>query len=376
MAGEGHRRWMRRALELAARGRLGTSPNPMVGAVVLDAHGNPVGEGWHRRFGEAHAEVEALAAAGERARGGTLYVTLEPCNHHGKTPPCTDAILAAGLRRVVIAMPDPHPPAGGGGGRLAGAGVEVIWGVERRAAERLNRRWLTWARQGRPWVTLKAALSLDGKVATRGGESMWITGEEARRRGHELREEHDAILVGVGTVLADDPRLTRRLGLNPLPRFFRVVLDSHLRTPAASRLLAERPEEVILVHLPGASAERRRELLATGAKLLAVPPDARGRCDVGAVLAELARLPVASLLVEGGAEVHGSFVHRGLCDEAVFFVAPMLIGGRAAPGAVGGEGVTRITEALRLHLESVERVGGDLMIRAATLRDRDVHGLD
>ncbi len=376
MAEDFDRRWMRRALELAARGRLGTSPNPMVGAVVLDAGGNLAGEGWHRRFGGAHAEVEALSAAGERTRGGTLYVTLEPCNHHGKTPPCTEAILAAGIRRVVIAMPDPNPPASGGGERLASAGLEVVWDVERAAAERLNRRWLTWARRGRPWVTLKAATSLDGRVATRSGESKWITGEEARRRGHELREEHDAILVGVGTVLADDPRLTRRLGLNPLPRFFRVVLDSRLRTPPGSRLLAERPEEVLLVHVPGAPKERRRELSAAGARLLEVPADAEGRCDVAEALAALARLPVASLLVEGGAEVLGSFVHRRLCDEAVFFVAPLLIGGRGVPCAVGGPGVTHITEALRLEVESVTAVGGDLEIRAATLNDQDVHGLD
>jgi len=368
------RRWMRRALELARRGRLGTSPNPMVGAVVLDREGELAGEGWHALWGGPHAEVVALEAAGGRARGGTLYVTLEPCDHHGKTPPCTEAILAAGIRRVVIACPDPNPVAAGGAARLEGAGVEVALGVERDAAEALNRRWLLWARDGRPWVTLKAAVSLDGRIATRTGESRWITGEAARRRSLELREAHDAILVGVGTVLADDPQLTRRSGMNPNPRFFRVVLDSRLRTPPDAALLAWRPEEVVLLHTPEAPATRRRRLKAVGARLLEVEADGGGRVAVPAALRALAAVPVVSLLVEGGSGVHGAFVDAGLCDEAVFFVAPLLIGGREAPCAVGGEGVGRLADALRLEIESVTPVGGDLEIRAGTLVRHDVHG--
>ncbi len=374
--GDSDRRWMARALELAARGRLGSSPNPMVGAVVLDAAGELAGEGWHARWGGPHAEVEALRAAGERARGGTLYVTLEPCSHHGKTPPCTEAVLNAGIRRVVIAMPDPNPTAEGGGRCLAEAGLELVWDVERDAAEQLNRRWLTWARVRRPWITLKAAISMDGRIATKTGESQWITGEAARHRSLELREEHDAILVGVGTVLADDPLLTRRLDLNPVDRFHRVVLDSALKTPPDAQLVNRRPEEAILIHTASAQQERQEALRARGVRLMEVRQDSRGRCDLEAALRALAALPVASVLVEGGAEVLGSFVDSGLCDEAVFFIAPLLVGGREAPCAVAGNGVTRLTEALRLRLESVEIVGGDVELRAGKLSGQDVHRTD
>ncbi len=369
------RRWMRRALELARRGWPAVSPNPLVGAVVLDAAGRLVAEGWHARWGGPHAEAAALREAGERARGGTLYVTLEPCDHYGKTPPCTEAILTAGVRRVVIASPDPNPTAAGGAGRLEAGGVEVVRDVEREAAEALNRRWLLWAREGRPWVTLKAAVSLDGRIATRTGDSRWITGEAARRRSLELREEHDAILVGVGTVLADDPRLTRRIGTNPNPRFFRVILDSALRTPESAALLAERPEEVVLVHTAVAPRLRRERLAAAGARLLEVEAGPDGRPELGFVLAALAKLPVSTLLVEGGSAVHGAFVDRRVCDAVVLFVAPLLIGGREAPCAVGGAGVSRLTEAIGLEIESVERVGGDLEIRAGTLVRHDVHGI-
>ncbi len=375
-SGDTDRRWMVHALELAARGRLGSSPNPMVGAVLLDANGKLAGEGWHARWGGTHAEVEALRAAGERARGGTLYVTLEPCSHHGKTPPCTEAVLKAGIRRVVIAIPDPNPSAGGGGRCLAEAGLEVAWGVGQDAAEQLNRRWLTWARTGRPWITLKAAISMDGRIATKTGESQWITGEAARRRGLELREGHDAILVGVGTVLADDPLLTRRLGLNPVDRFRRVVLDSKLRTPPDAELLSRRPEEVVLIHTASAPQERHDALRARGVGLIGVPEDPHGWCDLQAALRALAALPVASVVVEGGARILGSFVDSGICDQAVFFIAPLLIGGREAPCAVAGNGVMRLTEALRLRLESVEIVGGDVELRAGKLSGQDVHRSD
>ncbi len=362
--------WMRRALELARRGFPGASPNPMVGAVVLDAAGRLAGEGWHAVFGGPHAEVEALRAAGARARGGTLYVTLEPCAHQGKTPPCTEAIVAAGVRRVVVGMRDPNPEAAGGVERLEAAGVEVAVGVEARAARELNRRWLVWAERRRPWVTLKVAMSLDGKIATRSGDSRWITGEAARRAGLELREEHDAILVGVGTVLADDPRLTRRLGRNPSPRHFRCVLDSRLRTPPDAALLAEAAGEVVLLHTPDAAAGRRRRLEAAGARLVEVPAGPDGRVELAAALEALAALPVATLLVEGGAEVHGAFVDGAFVDEVVVYVAPRLLGGREAPSAVGGDGVTRLTDAVRLAIRSVRRLGGDLEVRADTLDRR------
>ncbi|HHQ47639.1 MAG TPA: bifunctional diaminohydroxyphosphoribosylaminopyrimidine deaminase/5-amino-6-(5-phosphoribosylamino)uracil reductase RibD [Acidobacteria bacterium] len=355
---------MERALELADNGRCGASPNPMVGAVVLDAAGRLAGEGWHALYGGPHAEVVALREAGERARGGTLYVTLEPCNHQGKTPPCTRAILEAGMRRVVIALADPTPLAGGGAEALRSAGLTVETGLLAEAAERANRRWLRWARSGRPWVTLKAAVSLDGKIATHTGESKWITGDEARRRGLELREEHDAILVGIGTVLADDPRLTRRLHLNPGGPWHRVILDSTLRTPRDVHAVTDEPEQTLIVHTERAPAERRSRLEAAGVRLLELPAGEDGRLAPGGILRALAALPVAALLVEGGAEVHGTFVDAGLVDELHLFMAPVILGGRSAPAAVAGRGCSHLAEAYRMAIEDVSRVGSDVEIRA------------
>ena len=367
-------RWMRRALELARRGRFGASPNPMVGAVVLDARGEPAGEGWHARYGGPHAEVAALETAGPRARGGTLFVTLEPCAHHGKTPPCTTAILDAAIARVVVAMEDPNPVAGGGLHRLREAGVEVTVGVAGDEARRLNRRWLRLVRERRPWVTAKAAVSLDGRIATRTGESRWITGEAARRRGLELREEHDAILVGVGTVLADDPRLTRRLGLNPGGRWLRVVLDTALRTPLEARVVREDPGSTLLVHTTAAPRENRSRLEAAGVRLLEVPAGEGGRPEPAALLAALASEPVAALLVEGGGTVHGAFVDAGLVDELHLFVAPLLIGGAEAPTAVAGRGCAALADARTMVIETVHDHGPDLEICAVRREESHVHG--
>ena len=378
MAGENRdadARWMRRAFELAARGRFGASPNPMVGAVVLDQDGRVVGEGYHARCGGPHAEVVALREAGERARGGSLFVTLEPCAHHGRTPPCVDAILSAGIRRVVAAMREPNPHAGGGLDRLRAEGVDAGIGGDSDRARALNRRWLTWVQERRPWVTLKAAVSLDGRIATRTGQSKWITGEAARRRSLELREEHDAIVVGVGTVLADDPLLTRRLGLNPREGWTRVVLDSRLRTPTAAQVVQTDPEQTLVAHTPEAAPAERRRLAAAGVQLLEVAAGADGRVELHQLLEQLARREVAALLVEGGSAVHGAFADAGLVDEAIFFVAPLLIGG---PGlsAVGGRGDADLELASRLRFEGIERHGNDLELRAVRPEDEDVHGSD
>jgi diaminohydroxyphosphoribosylaminopyrimidine deaminase/5-amino-6-(5-phosphoribosylamino)uracil reductase len=295
---------MRRALELAVAGRYGASPNPLVGAVVLDSDGRVVGEGAHRRCGGPHAEVEAFAAAGKRARGGTLVVTLEPCAHQGRTPPCVDGVLAAGVRRVVIGTRDPNPRVDGRGvAVLAAAGVEVIEGVESEACRAANVRYFHWISTGRPFVAAKVAMSVDGKIAARGGRARWITSEESRREGHLLREEYDALLVGVGTVLADDPRLLRRLGLNPEPGLRRVVLDSSLRTPPDAALLRERPQDVVIFSRQAVAA-LRRALEATGATVVEVGDDGHGRCDLGEALRWLGERQVSSLLVEGGSEVH------------------------------------------------------------------------
>jgi len=367
-------RWMQRALELAVRGRYGTSPNPMVGAVVVDAQSRLAGEGFHATFGGPHAETVALGAAAQRARDGTLYVTLEPCAHFGKTPPCTDAIVAAGVRRVVIALRDPSPTAGGGVERLRehGIAVDMAGDREARAARTLNRRWLRWAEDRRPWVTLKAAVSLDGRIATATGQSQWITSSEARRRGLEMREEHDAMLVGVGTVLADNPLLTRRLGLARARAWRRVILDSTLRTPSHANVVSNDPELTVIAHTEAAPTEERYRLERAGVTLVSMPSHDGDLVDVESLLRWLADHDVAALLVEGGARVHGSFADAGLVDEAVFFVAPMILGG-AAPCAVAGRGVAELARATRLRFESCERFGDDLELRAVTVEDASVH---
>ncbi len=368
-------RWMERALELAARGRCGASPNPMVGAVILDAEGNLVGEGYHAAYGGPHAEVVALSEAGDRARGGTLFVTLEPCSHHGKTPPCVDAVLAAGIRRAVIALAEPTPIAGGGADRLRTEGIEVDLGLGAERSRLLNRRWLHWVRLHRPWVTLKAAVSLDGRVATREGESKWITGEAARERSLELREEHDAILVGVETILADDPRLTRRLGLNPVAGWRRIVLDTRLRTPSAAVVVQTQPEATMIVHTVEASVEDRRRLREAGVELVELRAGDDGRVDLGALLDHLARKEIAALLVEGGPTVHGSFNDGDLIDEIALFVAPFVIGGNA-PAAVAGTGVATLEAAQRMCFEDIDRHGDDLEIRAVRPEEADVYRVD
>ena len=378
MAADNHdsdARWMRRALELAAHGRFGASPNPMVGAVVLDPDGHLAGEGFHARCGGPHAEIVALREAGDRARGGSLFVTLEPCAHHGRTPPCVDAILSAGIRRVVAAMREPNPHAGGGIDRLRAEGVDAGVGGDSDRARALNRRWLTWVQERRPWVTLKAAVSLDGRIATRTGQSKWITGEAARRRSLELREEHDAIVVGVGTVLADDPQLTRRLGSNPGESWTRVVLDSRLRTPTAAQVVQINPEQTLIAHTPEAAPAERRRLADAGVQLLEIAAAADGRVELHQLVEQLARREVAALLVEGGAAVHGSFADAGLVDETVFLIAPLLIGG-GGPSAIAGRGVADLELATRLRFEGIERHGADIELRAVRPEDEDVHGSD
>ena len=351
--------WMARALELAERGRGHVEPNPLVGAVVVH-EGRAVGEGWHQRFGGPHAEVHALAAAGEAARGATLYVTLEPCCHHGKTPPCTDAVLRAGVRRVVAAMPDPFPAvAGQGAERLRAAGVEVEFGPGEAAARRLNAPYLKLLAAGRPYVHAKWAMTLDGKIATRTGDSKWVSNKASRRHVHELRGRVDAVLVGVGTALADDPSLTAR---PPGPRTAaRVVLDSHARLPLTSILVRTAREVPTVLATADAPPDRAAQLRAAGCEVLTLP--ARdGRPDAGALLAELGRRRMTNVLVEGGAGVLGSFLDAGAIDEVHVFIAPRLAGGADALTAVGGRGVEKIAQALPLAECRVETVEGDVYV--------------
>jgi diaminohydroxyphosphoribosylaminopyrimidine deaminase / 5-amino-6-(5-phosphoribosylamino)uracil reductase len=354
--------WMRRALELAERGRGYVEPNPLVGAVVV-REGQMVGEGWHQRYGEAHAEVHALTAAGEAARDATLYVTLEPCCHHGKTPPCTDAVLRAGIRRVVAAMPDPFPAvAGKGAEQLRQAGVTIEFGIGEVEARRLNAPYLKLLATGRPWVHAKWAMTLDGKIATRGGDSRWISNEASRRRVHALRGHMDAIVAGIGTVLADNPQLTAR---PPGPRTpARIVLDSQGRIHDDSILVQTARTTPTLVavtdRLPNA---KRAALQAHGCDVL-ILPTVEGRASVEALLIELGRRRFTNVLVEGGSGVFGSFLDARAIDEFHVFIAPRLAGGSAATTAIGGHGVEWMAEALRLAEWTHEVLDGDLYLHA------------
>lgn len=373
---EADRRHLARALELAARGRYRVAPNPMVGAVVVrpgEGGERVVGEGWHPRVGGPHAERMALEAAGSAARGATLYVTLEPCTHHGRTPPCVEAVLEAGIARVVACHRDPNPKVPGGGfERLAEAGLEVAWGALVEPAVRLNHRFLIEASEGRPAVTLKWAMSLDGKIATVSGESQWISSPEGRRWALGLRREHDAVLVGSGTALADDPRLTRRAAPEGDPGdrdeesgepILRAVLDRRLRLPPTARLLAE-PGPVLVYARAGSgggTGARRGELEERGAEV--VPLEDPGPA---AVLADLERRGVQSLLVEGGGEIHAAFVGAGLWDRLLVDLGGLLLGGRKAPSPVAGDGFPELAVAPRVEaLELVGEIphhGGDVIL--------------
>lgn len=352
---------MRRALELAERGRGHVEPNPLVGA-VLARDGAIVGEGWHQKFGEAHAEINALAAAGAAARGATLYVTLEPCCHKGKTPPCTDALIRAGVARVVAAMRDPFPQvAGQGAARLHAAGIAVDMNICETEARRLNAPYLTLL-GGRPYVHAKWAMTLDGKIATRSGDSKWISNEASRKKVHALRGRMDAVVIGIGTALADDPMLTTR---PPGPRTaVRIVLDTQARLTAAGRLVkTAREVPLMIVTGPSAPPAAQRALEDMGAQLLAIPSATEsGRPDVSLLLAELGRRRMTNILVEGGSGVLGSFRDAGLIDEVHVFVAPVLAGGAAAKSPLAGHGVDKVSEAFRLTEWKVEPIQGDLYV--------------
>ncbi len=360
--------WMNRALTLAAQGLGLTSPNPAVGAVLVRG-GAIVGEGGHMRAGGPHAEAAALAAAGERARGATCYVTLEPCVHHGRTPPCADALVAAGVARVVVACRDPNPVVDGRGlERLRAAGLEVGLGVLDAEARGLNRAFFTRMSTGRPHVTLKSAMTADGKIAAADGTSRWITGETARQEAHRMRFVADAVLVGVGTVLRDDPELTVRLPAAPPKQPWRVVADSGLRTPPHARVLtAADPGQAILACVAPAPVERLATLRTRGARVLELPANGEGRVDLRALLLALAAMDVVSVLAEGGAELGAALLDAGLVDRIAFFLAPKLLGGRTAPGPLGGPG-RALKEALSLTDLTYRQVGEDLLIEADVAR--------
>jgi len=356
-------RWMARALALAARGRGLTSPNPMVGAIVV-RDGAVVAERFHERAGGAHAEVSALAEAGARGRGATLYVTLEPCNHVGRTPPCVDAITRAGVRRVVAATRDPNPRVrGGGAAALAAAGVEVSMGCLEREARALNRVFFTAVESQRPHVTLKWAMTLDGKIAAFDRSSRWITGEAARREAHRLRSQSDAIVTGIGTVLADDPALTVRLG-QPWPREpYRVVVDSRARLPLDAALLRTGSRSRVLVAIGEDAPPARVAALAAGGVTVLQCKSREGRVDVTDLCARLFALDAIAVLLEAGSELAGAFLHARLVDRVAAFVAPKLLGGASAPTPAGGPGLA-LGGARRLADLTARPLGDDWLLEA------------
>jgi len=341
--------FMSAALALAERGRFSVSPNPMVGCVIV-RDGVVVAEGWHERAGEAHAEVVALRHCDD-ARGATMYVTLEPCSHHGRTPPCDDAVIASGVARVVVAMSDPHDVVDGRGiAALREAGIQVSVGVLEAEARRLNEKFVWSVSQKLPFVLVKAAMTLDGKLATVDRDSQWITAEAARERSLALREEYDAIVVGSGTVAADNPRLTRRLGLASTP-WTRVVLDGDGTASPHAQLFTDGGRTIVFT---------TQSLDVPNVDVVRV----EGRVDLQHVFGELYARGIHSVIVEGGSMVHSEVIRRGLWQKMILFVAPMIVGGAEAPSIFGGEGVKRLTAAHRFRFDRVEVVGRDLMITA------------
>ncbi len=352
--------YMREALRIARNATGRTSPNPLVGAVIV-RDGIIVAEGWHREAGTPHAEIHALRMAGELAKGATLYVTLEPCSHFGRTGPCSEAVIRAGIRRVVVGMQDPNPKVSGGGiARLRDAGIEVVCGVLEDEARQLNEPFLKWITTGLPLVAMKVGMTLDGKIATAAGKSRWITNEASRLRTHELRNVYDGILVGIGTVLADHPSLTTRLpdrtGRNPV----RIVVDSQARIPLDTTLLTDGAAKTLIAVTEQAAPERVEALRKAGAEVIFC--GAGPEVDLRLLMRELGRRDILSVLVEGGGTLHFSMLQEGLVDKVYAFIAPKLVGGRTALTAVEGEGFTELSDAVELEQVRTELLDGDVLL--------------
>ena len=374
-------RWMRRALRLAEKGF--AAPNPMVGCVIVK-DGVVVGEGYHPYAGQPHAEVFALRAAGEQARGGTAYVTLEPCCHWGRTPPCTEALKSAGVARVVAATTDNDPRVGGRGLEiLRAAGIEVTVGVRETEARRVNEAFFYYHSAHMPFVTLKAAMTLDGKIATRTGDSRWITGPKARNYVHLLRAQSGAVMVGIGTLLADNARLDVRLD-PPTPRQpLRIIVDSRLRTPtdAEAVLLTEPPHSLplLIATTEKADPERERKLLTPSRRgsleILHLPAAQEGVVDLQALMRLLAERQIISVLAEGGGQLHAALLEAKLAQKALFFIAPKLVGGRNAPTPLEGEGIAAMQDAIALNTFTVRRFGPDIALEARLSSGSEASGV-
>lgn len=352
--------YMTLAINLARAAEGQTSPNPQVGAVLVK-DGQIIGMGAHLKAGEHHAEVHAIKMAGEKAEGATLYVTLEPCSHFGKTPPCSNLVIESGIKKVFVASVDPNPLVGGAGiKKMIEAGIDVQVGLLEEEAIALNKVFFHYISTGLPYVTLKSATSLDGKTATVTGESKWITGEEARKDVHQFRHTHDAILVGVNTVIKDNPSLTTRLeagGKNPI----RVILDSTLRTPLESRIVNDQAAETIIVTGSGTEPERVRQFSDQSIEIIKLETAKIGISDM---LEKLGERGITSIYVEGGAEVHGSFLKEKAFQRVITYIAPKLLGGKSAPAAFGGEGIARLEETVPLEIMDVKQIGQDIRIIA------------
>lgn len=355
-------KWMRQALALARQGRGSTSPNPLVGAIIVKNQ-KIIGAGYHQKAGTPHAEIHALKRAGANAVGGTMYVTLEPCCHYGKTPPCTQAIIKAGIKKVVVATVDPNPLVSGQGiKQLQEAGIQVITGILADQARRLNEVFFKYVTTGMPFCILKMAMTLDGKIATTTGDTRWISGSEARRVTHQLRSHCDAILVGINTVLNDDPQLTTRLdkgkGRDPL----RIILDSKLRIPQEAKvctLLSSAPTMVATTanHDP----EKRRMLANKGVEVLVVD-DRKGRVDLNSLMRILANKGITSVLIEGGSTVAAEAMEAGIIDKLYWFIAPKIIGGSKAPTPIGGKGQAKLSNAWKFDIVAARSCGQDLLM--------------
>ncbi|MDE0014077.1 MAG: bifunctional diaminohydroxyphosphoribosylaminopyrimidine deaminase/5-amino-6-(5-phosphoribosylamino)uracil reductase RibD [Candidatus Poribacteria bacterium] len=350
---EAHKIFMKRALDLARQGKGRTSPNPLVGAVIVKS-GQVVGEGYHQKAGTPHAEIHALNVAGANAKGATLYTNLEPCCHWGRTPPCTEAVIQANIAQVYIAEVDPNPNVAGKGIRqLQAAGITVHVGLCAEEAARLNEIHTKYIQTGKPFVILKTAMSLDGKIATASGESQWITTEASRQCGHEIRDTVDAILVGIGTVIRDNPALTTRLRHRAGQDAIRIVLDSRGRTSTKARIFnPESSAGVIVVVTPDAPPQNFEALRTAGAEVIIVP-EVRGKVSFKHLIDVLGEREITSVLIEGGGEINASAVAAGVVDKVMCFVAPKLIGGRKAPGPIGGDGVPSLSDVPHLQRISI-----------------------
>ncbi len=363
-------RFMLRALLLAERGRGRTSPNPMVGALIVK-DGKTIGEGWHARAGGPHAEVSALRDAGEAARGATLFVTLEPCNHEGRTPPCAKAVKSAGIARVVMAMGDPNPDVRGGGfEELASSGIVVEQGPYEELAGKQNEAFLKLVTTGLPFVTVKMAMSLDGRVATNTGSSKWISGDGSREQVHVMRGLSDAVMVGIGTVLKDDPMLTARTPPPPGKQPLRVIVDWEARTPVVSNVADVTKAPTLLAVSDRAPQRSVSALEETGVEV--VRAGEGGRVDLSALMGTLAENGVMTVLCEGGPGLAAMLFNAGLVDKLVLFVAPLVISGRDAPGPIGGEGIDEMMQARQMRIDTILPVGEDIRVVAYPRREREI----